>query len=111
MYEPTAYRYPFGPSPVGLGQTCPSLEQLMGITDCTDACQASSPSCTPGQQGVCYNTATGANVTCPVSGSIQTTSPAGTGPLGTMTVSNLNWGVLAAVALGLVAFVALAGGR
>jgi hypothetical protein len=113
MYEPTTYRYPFGPSPVakGLGQAgCPSLEMLLGITDPSDPCQASSASAAPFVAGAaCYNTASGTNVPCPTSGTTQTTSPAGTGPLGTMNVSNLNWGVLAAVLVGLVVFAGATG--
>lgn len=29
----------------GLGQSCPSTEQLQGVQDCSDPCQASQPPC------------------------------------------------------------------
>jgi hypothetical protein len=113
MYEPTTYRYPFGPSPVpkGLGQAmCPSVNQMLGCLDTTDPCCAASASNAPFIAGAaCYNTGSGTNVPCPTSGTVQTTSPAGTGPLGTMSVSNLNWGVLAAVLVGLVVFAGATG--
>jgi hypothetical protein len=83
------------------------MEQLLGISDPSDPCQATSSTFLAG--AACFNTGSGSNVPCPTSGTVQTTSPAGTGPLGTMNVSNLNWGVLAAVLVGLVVFAGATG--
>ena len=30
---------------IGLGQNCPSMEQLQGVIDCTDPCQVGSQAC------------------------------------------------------------------
>jgi len=95
--------------PQGLGQaaTCPSLEQLMGIVDPTDPCQSGTASSAYN----CYNTTTGAVTACPVSGTAVGGTPASAGPFGTMTVGNLNWGVLAAVLVGLVVVAGMSGGK
>jgi hypothetical protein len=93
------------------------MEQLMGITDCTDPCQSATPACgvatvTSAQSGTnCYNTTTGLQMPCPIAGTTQGTTPGTTGPFGTpMTgVSNLNWGLLAAVAVGFFVLAAVSG--
>jgi hypothetical protein len=36
----------------GLGQTCPSAEQLQGVTDCGDPCQAGYGACAAAVPGV-----------------------------------------------------------
>jgi hypothetical protein len=47
MYVPAQYRVRrlVGQVGQGLGQACPSVEQLQGITDCGDPCQSSSSFC------------------------------------------------------------------
>lgn len=110
MYLPSTYVFPYPPKGMGQIAPCPSLEQLMGITDPSDPCQNATAASGPYPSGsACYNTSTGANVPCPVAGSTQSTTPAGTGPLGTLNVSNLNWGLLAAVLVGLVVFAGATG--
>jgi hypothetical protein len=120
MYQPTSYRYPFGPSPKGFGQVaqCPSVEQGLNIVDCSDPCQANTVNCLgtsatvlPNLQ-MCYNTATGAPQSCSVAGSTQTVPPSSSGPFGSPVlagVTNLNWGLLAAVAAGLFVVAAMSG--
>ena len=117
MYETTTYRYPFGPSPVpkGMGQTttsagqCPSLNSFLGCLDMNDPCCSAAPDSTFTAGAACYNSSTGLNVPCPTAGITQTGAPATVGPLGSMNVSNLNWGVLAAVLVGLVVFAGATG--
>lgn len=119
MYEQTSYRYPFGPSPTpkGLGQTamCPSLEQMMGIVDCSDPCQVNTVTCAGANATVlpdvqaCYNMTTGAQISCPVAGSTQSSTPANIAPGVPLSATNLNWGVLAAVLGGLVLLAAMSG--
>ena len=36
----------------GMGDSCPSTEQLMGITDCSDPCQAPYGECAASQPGI-----------------------------------------------------------
>ena len=115
MYSPTNYRYPFGPTK-GMGQACPSMLQLAGISDCTDPCQVNTVTCAGASATVlpniqtCFNTSTGAPQACPVSGVTQSNSPGTTGPFGSpLSVGNLNWGVLAAVLVGLVVVAGMSG--
>lgn len=77
----------------GLGQAasgaaCPSLEQLLGITDATDPCQQTTVG--SGIAATCYNTITGAPASCPISGNVMTTTPANTGPFG-LPASSTSW--------------------
>lgn len=115
MYAPSKNLYPFAPTK-GMGQACPSLLQMAGISDCTDPCQVNTVTCAGANATVlpniqsCFNTATGAPQACPVSGVTQSVTPANSGPFGTpLSVSNLNWGVLAAVLAGLVLFAGMSG--
>ena len=118
MYEPTSYRYPFAPTPKGFGQvaSCPSMAQLTGSVDCTDPCQVNSAPCTAAIDTMqvgnsCFNTSTGLQMPCPVAGSTQSVPPGSSGPFGTLSagVTNLNWGLLAAVAGGLFLLAAMSG--
>lgn len=99
-------------TPKGLGQACPSLNQLLGCPVPDSCCNppVGSSIDASGTQS-CYNTATGATVACPVAGSVQTGAPSTNGPFGAMSFSNLNWGVLAAVLGGLVLVAAMSGGK
>lgn len=63
----------------GMGDTCPSLQQLMGITDFSDPCQAGG---TSGTASSCFNTDTSSYGPCPISTTPQTTVPGATGPFG-----------------------------
>jgi hypothetical protein len=98
---------------MGMGQAtiCPSLNQLMGCPVPDSCCNPAIGSTfdSSGTQS-CYNTSTGATVPCPIAGASISGSPSSQGPFGQMNVSNLNWGILAAVIAGLVTFAALSGG-
>src|ERR1700722_941045 len=105
-------------TPKGLGQTttgavCPSMNQLLGCLDMGDPCCSAAPESTFTTGSACYNTATGLNVPCPVAGRPQTGGPSTNGPFGapTMSFSNLNWGVLAAVLVGVVVLAGMSGGK
>lgn len=93
----------------GLGQAagCPSLEQLMGITDPTDPCQQASTS-VAGVASTCYNTSTGSPVSCPVAGNVQTTPPAAVGPLGlpSSLTADMPWILAGIAAILVVGFIA-----
>jgi hypothetical protein len=103
---------------MGLGQTCPSMEQLMGITDVNDPCQ--NPSAAAGIGPVapnvggsftCFNSQTGTYYGCNTSGVETSVSPSGIGPNGAppLNVSTFNWGLLAAVVVGVVVFASAVG--
>jgi hypothetical protein len=105
LYLPSTYVFPYPPKGMGQAAPCPSLNQLMGclVPDaCCNPTVASSFDASGNQS--CYNTTTGSTVPCPIAGSTQSTTPANTGPFGALNVSNLNWGLLAAVLAGLVVF-------
>jgi hypothetical protein len=113
MYEPTGYRYPFAPTK-GFGQViqtpqCPSLEQLMGITDPTDPCQSAGTVSSGSINTGCYNVATGTYQTCPVSGVTATATPAANGPFGLPISFQWNWAVVALLAGSLVVVAAMSG--
>jgi hypothetical protein len=92
----------FGDTPAAV---CPSLEQLMGITDPSDPCQTAANS---GVLQTCISTATGSPVvtTCPISGVVQTSGSSQTGPFTTASLTTwleTNWWMLALGGLALFA--------
>lgn len=110
MYTPQKTWLPT--TPKGLGQAiCPSLEQLQGITDLSDPCQQTGTSFSASGVETCYNNATGVTIPCPLAGTTQTGPPSANGPFGMPAITNLNWGVLAAVLGGLVLLAAVSGGK
>lgn len=108
MYSPQQTWLPVQPR--GLGQTCPSMEQLLGISDINDPCQNPSASSGVGPVSAnvggsgfqCYNSQTGSYYNCNVSGTATGLTPAGTGPNGVPVVTSSSWVILAAVLGGLV---------
>jgi len=77
----------------GMGQAdCPSLEQLAGITDCGDPCQAASPGCGANTGGAYTTIPTPAGDFQLVGSSLF--SPSGTivsGAPGASAMSAMNW--------------------
>ena len=111
---PAAPTYSGGISGLGLGQaSCPSLEQLEGIQDCSDPCQASAAPCiatgtttTAGATNLATATALAA---CSAAGGIWNsngTCSASTGAAAPISSSSMLWiggGFLALILLVMVA--------
>lgn len=96
----------------GLGQTgCAGTVCADGsVMDDSCICGGSSvaPSGILAGVSTCFNTATGAAVTCPTSGNVQTTPPAAVGPLGlpSSLTADMPWilaGIAAILVIGFIA--------
>lgn len=98
---------------MGLGQTatCPSVEQLQGITDSNDPCQnplaslpilgtLANPTTTGGF--TCFNEQTQQYYGCNTAGQQVSSTPAGTVNGSPLSVTSTNWWILAAVLAGFV---------